>query len=455
MSYASRCVRAVKLTVLVRRWQKTENSHGIPFQYICSERWIKTAENVPSPATMLRTALVLLAFSTALAQAYCTCGTGTTGEYPCCTNTRGWWKNHNSVNKDQDSAQYFEWPLCAGPLANGEASIIFGNVTALGVFDLPTQGDMCNQLGAQFVAATMNKCRGACADPEVDTALASAWTILSTSCPGIGNNHPQRAEANQIKDVLDAYNNGNLYGPGHCGGENPEECPQYDCDGGCTRTQGYWKTHNTYTKKRSAWSYLEGCPLTEDTILYGSLSYYDVLMTPPKGGEACLIAGKQYAAARLNIDCNGACIPPVFVEEALQCVSDILSGPYCPGLAPGLATLTDAQKAKRAELLMCARTLDAYNNGFLLGPGNCEYSEDIIDDGGGGNGNGNGKPVVEDLVMTPSDASNVSIATLVFAIAAFVCAGVAGFYAYMRMRGGKKMGGSAYNQMEGDDEDDY
>lgn len=63
-------------------------------------------------------------------------------------------------------------------------------------------------------------------------------------------------------------------------------------------TQGYWKTHssNGPAPYDDTWA----C-LGEDTKFLGSgESYFVVLTTPPKGGNAYYILAHQYIAAKLN-----------------------------------------------------------------------------------------------------------------------------------------------------------
>lgn len=337
--------------------------------------------------------LLLALFNPAFVLAQtCTCDSPlVTGTEPCCTFTIGWWWNHNK-DKPQNGNQYVPWPTNCTYLPNGEDSILFGGLSALDILGLaPKGGDKCYGLGHQFIAAAMNNCQGACTDNDVSGALADAYTLLTTQglCPGglkPNGNQTLRAQAISLEDILEGYNSGDDFGPGHCGSESPDDCPQYDCEGGCTYTQGYWKTHAKYPvnpsnkaakpnkggKQLISWIAREGCTHSEDDILFGSYTWFDTLVTAPTGGNACLIAGKQYVAARLNIDCNDACIPNDSVSDALACVHSILNSSFCPGLTPGQEHLTEEQIAKRTELLTCAGTLDAYNNGYLLGPGHCE-----------------------------------------------------------------------------------
>lgn len=74
------------------------------------------------------------------------------------------------------------------------------------------------------------------------------------------------------------------------------------CAGGCTLTQGYWKTHSREgpAPYDEAWKNLG--PLEEDTPFFSSgLTWYRVFWTPPKGGNAWIQLAHQYMAAKLNI----------------------------------------------------------------------------------------------------------------------------------------------------------
>jgi hypothetical protein len=399
---------------------------------------------------MRRTVLVFLCIASAVALVHsqgvptCQCDSPlVTGENPCCTYTIGWWLNHNKY-ESANGNRNIPWPTGCAYLPLGEGSILFGGLTALAIMEAaPQGGDKCYGLGHQFIAAAMNACRGACINERVGDVLESAYALLTTPglCPGGLGLGPQsnvtlRNLAVQKEDTLEGYNSGDSDGPGHCGDEILDECPKYDCDGGCTYTQGYWKTHNAAIPARKgrtdpAWCKLPESPtsVTEDKILFGTYTWLSTLTTPPAGGEACLIAGKQYVAARLNIECKDACLPNDAVRDALSCVSDILAGPYCPGLAPGLGKLTAEQNATRTELLSCAGTLDAYNNGYLLGPGHCDESANDGESKDTAN-------LVEASSASPlseREANDVAIATLSFAILTFVCACVGGWYAMRRM----------------------
>jgi hypothetical protein len=76
-----------------------------------------------------------------------------------------------------------------------------------------------------------------------------------------------------------------------------------DCVAGCTRTQGYWKTHSIYgpAPYDATWA-----AIGEDTAFFQAtdkgqqLSWYEVMWTPPKGNAYFNLA-HQYIAASLNL----------------------------------------------------------------------------------------------------------------------------------------------------------
>lgn len=128
------------------------------------------------------------------------------------------------------------------------------------------------------------------------------------------------------------------------------------CEGGCTLTQGYWKTHSKYgpAPYDDTWSLIG-----EDTPFYLSgQSYYQVLWTPPTGGNAYYILAHQFIAAQLN-GLNGASATPA-VNAALAWAHTFFST-YTPSNVP---------KSQASLAKAYAATLDSYNNG-LTGPGHC------------------------------------------------------------------------------------
>ena len=132
------------------------------------------------------------------------------------------------------------------------------------------------------------------------------------------------------------------------------------CPGGCTLTPGYWKTHSKYgpAPYDDAWALL--LPDGEDTEFYLSgQSYYEVLWTNPRGGNAYYILAHQFIAARLNL-LNGASSTPA-VDAALAWAETFFNT-YTPS-----STLS---KPLRNTALNYAFVLDTYNNGYT-GPGHC------------------------------------------------------------------------------------
>jgi len=136
-----------------------------------------------------------------------------------------------------------------------------------------------------------------------------------------------------------------------------------DCgEAGCTRTQGYWKTHSIYgpAPYDDTWAVIG-----EDTAFFLSgLSWYEVMWTAPSGGNAYFQLAHQYIAAVLNMEA-GASAPP----EVLDAIEE----------ATGLfETWTDEQigalrgnNATRQQFNALAELLDSYNMG-AIGPGHCE-----------------------------------------------------------------------------------
>jgi len=132
------------------------------------------------------------------------------------------------------------------------------------------------------------------------------------------------------------------------------------CAGGCSLTQGYWKTHSEFgpAPYDETWAQL---PNGASTPFYSSgKTWYQVFWTAPQG-NAYYILADQYMAARLNV-LNGAATTPA-VDAAMAGALAYFSNPANTG-SPAPTNPT------RAQLLGWATTLDNYNNG-LIGPGHC------------------------------------------------------------------------------------
>jgi hypothetical protein len=133
------------------------------------------------------------------------------------------------------------------------------------------------------------------------------------------------------------------------------------CAGGCTLTQGYWKTHSEYgpAPYDSTWAMLAS---GADTPFFGTgKTYYQILWTEPKGGNAYLILAHQYIAAELN-GLNGASAPSE-VQAAMDDAKDLL--------VEYEAKMDIPKKSDdRAWAIELYELLDDYNNGYI-GPGHC------------------------------------------------------------------------------------
>jgi hypothetical protein len=129
------------------------------------------------------------------------------------------------------------------------------------------------------------------------------------------------------------------------------------CIGGCTLTQGYWKTHSKFgpAPYDDTWdAYMGG----ETLFLYGQ-SWYAAFWTPPRGGDPYYILSHQYMAAKLNI-LNGASSPPEVIDALNEAWTWLQSN------EPG----EKLRKFQRYWPLHLAFILGQYNEG-LIGPGHC------------------------------------------------------------------------------------
>jgi len=139
------------------------------------------------------------------------------------------------------------------------------------------------------------------------------------------------------------------------------------CPGGCTLTQGYWKTHSHHgpAPEDEDWFKLgdvDGDGISEgadETFFWSGQTWYQVLRTPPSGGNAYYILAHQYIAARLNI-LNGAASTPQ-VDAAIAWATTFFNT-YKPS--------SSLNKTLRAQAISNANLLDQYNNGYI-GPGHC------------------------------------------------------------------------------------
>jgi hypothetical protein len=135
-------------------------------------------------------------------------------------------------------------------------------------------------------------------------------------------------------------------------------------EGGCTLTQGYWKTHSEKgpAPYDDTWALLPGGKGADTPFFNSGKTWYQAFWTPPAGGNAYWSLAHQYAAAVLN-QLNGASVPAA-VAKAMTEAKAFLSD-YAKNNNPKGNT--------RKVMLELAGVLGAYNEG-ATGPGHC--SED-------------------------------------------------------------------------------
>ncbi len=151
---------------------------------------------------------------------------------------------------------------------------------------------------------------------------------------------------------------------GVTGSDNCTVSVDVPCGGGCTLTQGYWKTHSEFgpAPYDETWAQLPNGAST--AFFLSGQTYYQVLWTSPAGNAYYNLA-HQYIAAQLNF-LNGA--DPSAAQAAFSAATALLNT-YTPAQVAAMK----ATNAVRKQFIALAATLDSYNNG-LIGPGHCSES---------------------------------------------------------------------------------
>lgn len=302
----------------------------------------------------------------------------TTGQLPCCTNTRGYWRTHNKYALQMPWADYTEGCPHAPPFDEDTVAAAYfqafrppSTTTMLQVLETPVGTDVCFEAAAQFVAAALSACRGACADQAVAAALERLPRLIGAHCAGGAPDGAALAEIEGLKDTLDAYNSG-VAGPGQCTDNRPAECS--GCDGGCVRQ---WAAAAQPWPAQCAQG---NATRAEDNVLYGgAVTWQQALAAAAEAAPgACAAGGRQLVAASLNVCALGACTTQD-VNDAMARARQIIDR-YCPLYplvgAGQIPADTDDALAKelliaREQLLGAASVLSAYNNGRAGGPGTC------------------------------------------------------------------------------------
>ena len=156
---------------------------------------------------------------------------------------------------------------------------------------------------------------------------------------------------------------------------------------GCGFTWGYWKNHNKYQNANGAHRDAGWDAIGEDTQFFGNweepgntntLTWFEILLIAPKGGNAYLTLAHQYVAAWLNINkatdpANAAALGSTMAEAEGLLTYYSNSNPayatYPPEIPKGAANLSGDDRAWAIGL---AGTLDQFNNGTLPGgPPHC------------------------------------------------------------------------------------
>lgn len=170
--------------------------------------------------------------------------------------------------------------------------------------------------------------------------------------------------------------------------------------GGCTLTPGYWKTHSEYgpAPYDDTWALL---PQGADSPFFLSgQTFFEVLWTPPKGGNAYYILAHAYIAAALNM-LNGS--DPTVINDAFADATALLAA-TAPGDFDDLKGRTANEV--RALWIGLAEILDDYNNG-LTGPGHCDEDQAFPIEGirwKGKDVNGDGNVDAQDIQLVINTA---------------------------------------------------
>jgi hypothetical protein len=139
-------------------------------------------------------------------------------------------------------------------------------------------------------------------------------------------------------------------------------CETLECtgtgEGGCTYTQGYWKTHGPIPTGNNSNEW----PVTSLTL--GNVSYTDLelqaIFDTPAGGNGLISLAHQLIAAKLNV-ASGA--DATSIQATIDAADTLIGDRVVPPVGSG--SLAPSATSSLTT------TLDSFNTG-LTGPGHCE-----------------------------------------------------------------------------------
>lgn len=173
----------------------------------------------------------------------------------------------------------------------------------------------------------------------------------------------------QAHASIEALNSATHLGSAYAGTFKGRVAYDITCDvpppdgGGCTLTQGYWKTHP------SAWP-VSG--LTIGGVSYTRSQLISFLKTPPRG-DASIILGHQLVATLLNLEA-GAYVAPEIVDAVNDAQAWMAANKDADGRLPyGIRATSEGLPNPAAfdEGINLSAVLDLYNNGNAGTP-HCE-----------------------------------------------------------------------------------
>ena len=137
------------------------------------------------------------------------------------------------------------------------------------------------------------------------------------------------------------------------------------CTGGCTFTQGYWKTHGPDLCRTGNNSNVWPADVLLNGLTLGNVTYTAdqlcSILNTPTGGNGLISLAHQLIAAELNI-ANGACAPQDVVD-AIASANTLIGSLVIPPVGAGFLA--------PSAIGSLTNTLDQFNQG-LIGPGHCE-----------------------------------------------------------------------------------